>query len=319
MTQWLSHELAQGLAFNAGSNFDPPKAVRGYYFQPDVSLGVGRMPLDKRDFPVLQVQALKDYGGAEIFPNSVMFPNAALHLRMGLPWRGDLYVRFADATTPAGYKISPAIAAQVQSNSYGTGVRQHLFGDGKPDLTVGVHYNHIRGRTRLKGNVHVVSGSVSADGDLLGDINWNINSFGVTAVAHYSFGSWTPFGGLGYNYATGSVRARLTIAPQTVLINNGNDIIGEGSERPEQSQGRWIAGVQYERATWSLFANAEVKALGRLQYRSVVVQFGAALPFDIGRGSAVFSKKRGEALAPEPKPSAAPKPETSSTEMIFLR
>ena len=48
MTQWLSHELAQGLAFNAGSNFDPPREVKGYSIQPDLSLGVGRMPLDKR-------------------------------------------------------------------------------------------------------------------------------------------------------------------------------------------------------------------------------------------------------------------------------
>jgi len=333
MTQWLSHELAQGLAFSAGSNFDPPKEVKGYYLQPDLSLGVGRMPLDKRDFPMITVQALKDYGGANIFPNSVMFPNLALHLRMGLPWRGDFYLRFADATTPPGYKISPTMTAQVQSNSYGAGLRQHFFGGDYPVFTLGAHYNHIRGRTHLKGTVHNESSGVTTDGELLGDLNWNLNSFGLTGMIAQSFGAWTPFAGAGYNYATGSVRARLVIRPQSWIINEGNDIVGEGSEHPESSQGRWIFGLQYERPTWSIFGNAEVKALGQLQYRSFVAQIGAALPFDIGRGPAIFYKKHrvepvapksavDDAPAPAPKTRrrASPKPsEQAPPEMIFLR
>ncbi len=318
MTQWLSHELAQGLAFNAGSNFDPPREVKGYSIQPDLSLGVGRMPLDKRNFPELQVQALKDYGGAGIFPNSVMFPNLALHLRMGLPWRGDLYFRFADATTPPGYKISPTITSQVQTNSYGAGLRQHFFGGDWPGLTLGAHYNHVRGRTHLKGGVHSVNAGITTDADFLGDINWNINSFGLTATARYSFDSLTPFVGFGYNYATGSVRSRLVLRPLTVLINNGNDIIGEGSERPESSQGRWIFGLQYERPTWSVFGNGEIKALGQLQYRSFIAQLGVALPFDIGRGPSVFYKKR-RAAAVTPKPAIDDESAPAPSEMIFLR
>lgn len=331
MTRWLSHELAQGMAFNAGSNFDPPKEIKGYSIQPDLSLGVGRMPLDKRDFPELQVQALRDYGGADIFPKSVMFPNLALHLRMGLPWRGDFYVRFADATTPPGYKISPTMTAQVQTNSYGAGVRQHFFGGDWPGLTLGGHYNHVRGRTHVKGKFNVnVDNYFTADSDLSGDINWNVNSFGLTAVTHYSAGSWTPFVGFGYNYATGSVRTRLALLSKTPLVA---DVVGEGSEHPEQSQGRWIFGLQYERPTWSVFGNAEIKALGQLQYRSFIAQLGAALPFDIGRGPAVFYKKRKAApVAPksavddEPAPApktrrrASPPPtEQAPPEMIFLR
>lgn len=291
MTQWLSHELAQGLAFNAGSNFDPPKEVRGRFFQPDVSLGVGRMPLNKTNFPDLTVQELRNYGGENLFPNYVNFPNLALHLRCGLPWRGDMYLRFANATTPPGYKISPTMTAAVQTNSYGAGVRRHFLGEDElPTVTVGGHYNHVRGRTTLSGKFNVnVDNSFRADSDLNGQLNWNLNSFGLTAVVHKSFGAWTPFGGLGYNYATGSTRARLELKSQTVLIP---DIVGEGSERPEQSQGRWIFGAQYARPTWSFFGNAELKALGQLQYRSFVVQFGFALPYEIGRGPAIIYKKR---------------------------
>ena len=335
MSQWLSHELAQGLAFNAGSTFDPPHEVKGYYLQPDLSVGVGRMPLDKRDFPPITVQALNDFGGKNLFPNSVTFPNLALHLRMGLPWRGDAYVRFADATTPAGYKISPTMTAAVQTNSIGFGLRQHLFGrDEQPTLTLGAHYNHVQGRVRLKSKFQVNTQGFTADDDFNGALDWNLNSYGLNAVVHKSYGPWTPFFGMGYNYATGSARARLELIPRTDLIQ---PIIAEGSERPEQSQGRWITGVEYQKPTWSVFTNIEFKALGRLQYRSFIAQVGVALPYEIGRGPAIIYKKRkvGEspytpaprrrveaADEPKTKPAARPfKPatETAPPSMIFLQ
>lgn len=330
MTQWLSHELAQGLAFNAGSTFDPPREIKGYALQPDISLGIGRMPLNKNNFPVLTTPALNDRGGATIFPNAVSFPNLALHLRMGLPWRGDAYLRFADATTPPGYKISPTMTAQVQTNSYGAGIRQHFFGGDYPTLTAGAHYNHVRGRTHLAGKFNVdIDSNFKADSDLSGDINWNLNSYGLTLVAHQTYGRWTPFFGFGYNYATGSVRSRLELKSKTFLIA---DILGEGSERPEQSTGRWITGVEYARPTWSLFANGELKTLGRLKGRYYIVQVGAALPWEFRRGMKILYKKKAEKVEPksamddEPLPEpvrrkrAAPKPtEEAQPDMIFLQ
>lgn len=291
MTQWLSHEMAQGLAFNAGSNFDPPREIKGWAVQPDVSLGIGRIPFNKTTFPSLTVPALEEKGGSNIFPNQVLFPNLALHLRMGLPGRRDAYFRFADATTPPGYKISPTMTAQVQTNSYGVGVRQHFFGeDDKPTLSVGGHYNHVRGRTRLKGLFNVdIDNNFKADSELTGAIDWSINSFGLDAIVHKNYDAWTPFFGFGYNYATGSVRSRLELKSRTFLIS---DVVGEGSEHPEQSQGRWITGVQYARPTWSFFFNAEVKALGQLQYRSWIAQAGFALPYELFRGPAIIYKKK---------------------------
>ena len=337
MSQWLSTEMAQGLAFNAGSNFDPPKEVQGYSLQPDVSLGVGNMPLDKRQFPVITTPALNQYGASNLFPNSVLFPNLALHLRMGLPWRGDFYIRGADATTPPGYKISPTMTAKVQSNSYGAGIRQHFFGDDYPVLTVGAHYNHVQGYTHINGkfNVNIVNGGqtlYNANDTFTGDIGWSVNSFGLTAIASQSFGAWTPFAGLGYNYASGSVHAGLTLQSSTFLVP---DITGEGSDHPEKSQGREIFGFSYDRSTWSLFANAELKALGQLQYRSYIVQFGGALPFDIGRGPAIFYKKRGRQPAaakagpddgsdapetpPARRPRAEPPAEQDPSGLIYIR
>lgn len=313
MTQWLSHEMVNGLAFNAGSTFDPPREVKGWALQPDLSLGIGRIPFNKRDFPTLTVPALNDQGGSKIFPDSVLFPNLALHLRMGLPWRGDAYLRFADATTPPGYKISPTMTAQVQTNSIGFGARQHfdLWNEDLPKVTLGAHYNHVQGRTRLKGKFNVdVDSNFKADSDLNGEIDWSINSFALTAVAHKSYDSWTPFFGFGYNYATGSVRSKLELKSRTFLIS---DVIGEGSDHPEQSQGRWITGVQYARPTWSAFFNAELKALGQLQYRSWIAQVGVALPYEIGRGPKIIYKKRVPGVVDDSKRYNEPEPKAKKT------
>lgn len=321
MTQWLSHEMANGLAFNAGSTFDPPREVKGWALQPDLSLGIGRIPFNKQEFPTLTVPALNAQGGANIFPNQVLFPNLALHLRMGLPWRGDAYFRFADATTPPGYKISPTMTAQVQTNSLGFGARQHfdLWDEELPKVALGAHYNHVRGRTRLRGKFNVnVDSNYRSDSDLNGEIDWNLNSFGLTAVAHKSYDAWTPFLGFGYNYATGSVRSRLDLTSQDVNIS---PVSGENSDHPEQSQGRWIAGVQYGRPGWSAFLNAEVKAIGQLQYRSWIAQVGVALPYEIGRGLQIIYRKRVQgALDDAKRPTSEPKnSEQAHPDMIFLQ
>jgi hypothetical protein len=150
-----------------------------------------------------------------------------------------------------------------------------------------------------------VDANFTADSDLNGEIDWNLNSFALTAVAHKSYGPWTPFLGLGYNYATGSVRSKLTLTSRTFLIA---DVLGESSSRPEQSQGRWIAGVQYARPKWSAFFNAEVKALGQLQYRSWIAQIGVALPYEIGRGYKIIYKKRVPGVVDDAKRMSEPKP-----------
>jgi hypothetical protein len=337
MSEWLSHELANGLAFNAGSTFDPPHEVKGYALQPDISLGVGRMPLDKRSFPALTVQALNDFGGQNLFPDSVTFPNMAVHLRMGLPERSDVHFRFANATTPSGYKISRTMTAAVQTNSYGAGIRKHLFGrDEIPTVTVGAHYNHVRGRVRLKSKFQVNTGGFIGDEDFNGALDWNLNSYGLTAVVHKAYGPWTPFGGMGYNYATGTARARLELVP----VPGGliPYIKAEGSDHPEQSTGRWIFGLEYQKPTWSVFGNAELKAFGRMQYRGFIAQVGFSLPFEIRTGPAIIYKKKAaqsntlyvprqenDEEAPrskkrEPAPKKfKPAKETAPPDMIFLQ
>lgn len=280
MTQWLSHEMVQGMSFYAGSTFDPPREVKDKRLQPDLSLGLGKMPLDKARFPQMETQGLKDVNAGGIFPSNVMFPNLVMHMRMGLPGRSDLALRAADMTTPPGYKISPTATGSGQSNSIGFSLRKHILGNGKPLVSLGFNYNYVFGHFNYKSkfDINNVEG-FSASNDIEGTIRWNVNSYGFNAVVSQTMGAWTPFLGFGYNYLTGSVRARLEAISDTPLIL---PVVGESSAHPEQSQGRAIIGAQLNRFWANLFANGEVKAIGSGIGKTWSVHSGISLPFQIG-------------------------------------
>lgn len=284
MMQWLSHELAQGLAFSAGSTTDPPREIIDKRLAPDLSLGLGKVPFDKTRFPTPETPALSEMNVSEIFPEKVHFPNLAMHLRAGLPWRSDFAIRFANMTTPPGYKLSDTTSGKGQSNSIGLTVRRHWFGGRYPLLTGGIHLNHVYGRFGLKTKFKIndING-FSADSDVNGDLQWNINSLGVNLVTSQQFGLWTPFFGLGYNRTSGSVRSRLEATPNTFAIS---PIVGEGAEKPEQNQGRVIFGGEMNSSWMNLFLNVELKAIGISSSRSWVAHTGIQLPFKIGVGGA---------------------------------
>ncbi|MBI3552281.1 MAG: hypothetical protein HY077_07165 [Elusimicrobia bacterium] len=284
MMEWLSHEMAQGLGFTAGDTFDPPHEVTDKRLQPDLSIGVGHLPLDRSKFPEPQTPALRDLGVGSIFPKAVNFPNLAMHLRAGLPYRMDFAVRGANMTTPPGYKISANAPAKGQSNSIGFSLRKHfLGGEDLPLVSLGFHYNHVYGifNYNTKFSINNVNG-FSADSNVAGAIQWNINSLGLNAVASQTFGHFTPFFGFGYNRVSGSVRASLLAIPDTPLIAQ---ISGESSQKPEQNQGRLIFGSEMNRSWIHMFFNTEIKAMGIGSGKSYMIHAGAALPFHIGTGS----------------------------------
>jgi len=322
MMKWLSHEMVQGLAFNAGSTFDPPREVRDKRLQPDVSFGLGRMPLDKNRFPKPETQGLKDINASGIFPSAVLFPNLAMHMRMGLPWRSDLALRVADMTTPPGYKVTSTTTGKGQSNSVGFSLRKHLFGNGRPLVSLGVNYNYVFGHFdyKTKFQMEDIEG-FSASNDVNGTIRWNVNSYGFNTVVSQTFGTWTPFAGFGYSYLTGSVRARLEAVADTPLIL---PVVGESSDHPEQSQGRLIVGAQMNRSWVNFFANGEVKAIGIGSGKSWIVHSGISLPFQIGAKGFYSAKKSAKqklesATVYRSKNSGASKSKKQQSDLIFIR
>ncbi len=337
MMSWLSQEMVHGLAFNAGSTFDPPYEVKGYRLAPDLSLGIGAMPLDKGKFPDPQTPALRDLNAKNIFPAKVLFPNLTMHLRAAFPGRHDFSLRFTDMTTPSGYKISPNTTGKGQSNSLGFGVRKHFLGGENPLLSIGVNYNHVFGtfKFQTKFNVNNVNG-FTADSDVFGTIQWSVNSLGVNAILSQRYGNWTPFGGIGGSYTTGSVRARLEVLSNTPLIS---PIIGESSRKPESASARYIFGTQWDRNWVHFFTNAEVKAAGVHAGESWIAHAGFQLPFRIGFSRSGGDKKKRAPKAYEEAPKedfeeAAPErrkapartekikaedPADSNSELIFIQ
>lgn len=319
MMGWLSQEMAQGLAFNAGSTFDPPHEVKSRRLQPDISFGAGRMSLDKKKFPEPQTPALKELNAAKIFPSAVLFPNLAMHLRAGLPGRMDFSIRLANMTTPPGYKLAGGVAAKGQSNSIGFGLRRHFFGrEGAPLLGLGANFNHVAGNFHLKTrfSVNTVQG-FSADSDVNGDFRWNVSSFGLNAMLSQNYGVWTPFFGLGCNYSAGSVSTQLDATPNTPLIS---PIRGLASSHPEQNQARLIIGTQMNRSWINLFANGEVQAVGQHAGQSWIVHTGVSLPFEVGWKGFYSAKKgvRSKPTSSNARPEFAKRSKGRQSDPVFV-
>ena len=300
---WLTRGIADGLGFNAGSSFDPPNEMRPWRLQPDVSLGVGLLPFDKKAFPKMKVQALADTKPDESLPDQMMFPNLTLHMRMGLPRRWDVGTRFANMTTPSNYKLSPTTTGNGQSNTLGVSVRRHFMGGDRPLVSVSGVYNHTFGYFNFQNeykDVNLVPGMLKADSTNFGTLEWDVRSFGVNAIASQSFGKWIPFGGFGYNRMIGSVSGKLEAQWKTPLIAPS---VGQASNSPSEDNGRVILGFQRDGSFFKLFMNTEIKAMGTMAGKSFIISTGLAAPFKIGASSALVreGRNRNSNLAERPR------------------
>lgn len=289
---WLTRGTADGLGFNAGSSFDPPNEMRPWRIQPDVSLGVGILPYDKKAFPRMQVQALADTQPEKSLPDKMMFPNLTLHMRMGLPGRWDVGTRFANMTTPDNYKLSETTTGNGQSNTLGVAVRRHFAGGDRPLVSVSGVYNHTFGYFNFKNeykNVELVPGTLWADSTNTGALEWDVRSFGVNVIASQNYGKWIPFGGFGYNRMIGSVSGRLEARWKTPLIAPS---VGQASNSPADDNGRVILGFQRDGSFFKLFMNGEIKAMGPMAGKSFIISTGLAAPFKIGATSSLVREGR---------------------------
>ena len=293
---WLTQQTAQGLAFNAGSTFDPPNEMKPWRMQPDLSLGVGYLPFDKSRFPPMHVATLAANDPAGMLPSEMKFPNLTMHMRLGLPGRMDLGFRAVDMTTPKNYRLSPTTTGDGQSNTLGAALRKHFYGgEEDPLLSVTFAYNHVFGYFNFTNefkNVEFVPGSLYADSVNKGRLEWDVRSFGLNAVLSKMYGKWTPFLGVGYNRIIGSVAGRLESLWNTSLVSP-NPIVGDASGIPEPSHARLILGAQRDGTWWSFFTSGEMKAKGAMAGQTFIVSVGLAAPFRIGATS-ILHRKGGE-------------------------
>ncbi len=321
MMGWLSNEVVQGLAFNAGSTFDPPHELPAWKLQPDISVGLGSVPLDKAKFPKMSVPALAEKNPTEMLPNDVRFPNLTLHMRFGLPGRMDLSLRGAGMTVPKGHSLAPGTQGDGQSSTLGLGARKHFFGgDDDPLLSLGLNYNHVRGHFNFLNRIQYLQllPGYTIDAVNTGRLEWNVNSFGGNAVVSQTFGAWTPFVGGGLNYMTGSVKARLQSDFATALISPA---VGEASAKPEAIMTRFIFGVQMDHSRFGLFLNGEVKTSGASAGKTFIVSTGVAAPFRFGASRLSARTEEGSRVAYRPPGAEAlrKREDDAHPELLFLQ
>ncbi|MDE1975722.1 MAG: hypothetical protein KGI84_00500 [Elusimicrobia bacterium] len=285
ISQWLSRNIALGLAFNAGETFDPPREVKDRRLQPDISLGAGFLPLDTARFPATPALTNENINAASFFPSHVLFPNLVMHLRAGLPHRCDFALRVADMTTPPGYRLSGSLYGQGQSNSLGADLRKHFLGrDGDPMVTISADYNYVFGRFSFHETLPVsvetgTGGSIGIDNNLSGNLRWSVASYGLNFVVSQQYGNWIPFVGLGYNHAIGSVSAGLSDNGDPNLFT---PVSGEGFSRVTPDQARGLLGWQWVHSWIDYFAEGEIEAAGPESGKVWILQAGISLPFHIG-------------------------------------
>ncbi|MHB2025478.1 MAG: hypothetical protein ACYCPQ_02385 [Elusimicrobiota bacterium] len=311
ISQWLSQNIADGLAFNSGETFDPPKEVKDRRFQPDISFGAGFLPLNTAQFPATPALSGQGLNPASFFPSQILFPNFVMHLRAGLPWRCDFALRAADMTTPPRYRLSPSISGQGQSNSLGADLRKHFFGrDGAPMLTVGTDYNYVFGRFAFNESlpVNIDNGGVSLNNNIAGALRWSVASYGLNFVLSQQFGNWIPFIGAGYSYVAGSVTASLADYPVPGSIGF-TPALGSASSQTSPNQTRALFGWQWTHSWIDYFTEGEIKTTGPESGKTWIVQVGISLPFHIGfkgKNKDVLGVLNGGGKPPAPQDPSGP-------------
>ncbi|MBI4051080.1 MAG: hypothetical protein HY400_01095 [Elusimicrobia bacterium] len=277
ITQWLTSEVVQGLAFNAGASFSPSTEPRPYEFELDATLGVGSVPIDSKKFPKLGVVQLEQIGVQSYFPKNVPFPDFTAHIRMGLPYRMDVSFRLSDMTAPT-YRLSEQTKGNGQSNILGGEMRRHFYGQENPFLlTTTVMVNYLRGRFNFFNTFSDVklTDSFSASADNTGLVKWSLISYGVNAIGSYRLQSWIPFFGVGFNRSHGSVLAQMESVFRTDLIQ---PVFGQSSALPERNTVRVITGTQYTLRRFNLFLSAETLVVGHLEGQTYNVHAGIVIP-----------------------------------------
>jgi hypothetical protein len=288
MMTWLSGQVVDPLAFNAGSTFDPPNEVRPGRVQSDISFGAGILPLDTSKFPVLSNPTLNQENLASSFPQEMPFPDLTGHVRIGLPWRTDLGLRASDTTIP-NITVTPGTTAGAQANNLGVELRTFFFGrTDEPTLSLGAHANRLWGQFTFANSINNVNlDGILADASNKGSMAWDLSSVGMNAVVSQHFGSWTPFGGLGYDMASGSLKASLNTTFNTFLATPSS---AQESSAPIANNLRLLFGTELQRKNGhDLFVSGEFLLTGA-EAHAFNIHLGMMLPTHIGPAAKDDSK-----------------------------
>jgi hypothetical protein len=284
MMSWLSQQMVEPMAFAAGATFDPPQEVKPGRMLNDASFGVGILPLNTSVFPTLQNQTLNDQHVGGVFPQKIPFPELIGHLRMGLPGRSDIALRASDSTIPLT-SVTPQTKASAQANMVGVEVRKFFFGGyDVPKLAVSAYANKLWGHFTFQNTLSNVqlgsgAGAITANAFNTGEMDWRLNSVGVNAVVSRQYGYWTPYCGLGYNVASGTLDASLNTTFDTFLATPSQS---EQSSRPAANNVRLLLGTQLERKQGrDLFVTGEYQLTGS-DTHAFILHLGILFPTHIG-------------------------------------
>lgn len=283
IAQWLSQQTADGLAFHASASFDQPAELGPGEVGLDLTGGLGFLPLDLDALPAMQAPLLQQANVPLLFAETVPFPDATAHLRVGLPGRMDLSTKFSDTTIPQR-NFTERTKGKGQSVVIGGELRKYFIGEGRPLWMVAATADFVQGNfiffnrfENLSVNKNILLSSSNK-----GELEWNIQSYGFKTAVSGHIGDWTPFLGLGYNYNRGSVHADVEANFDSELIGR---IAGQASARPDRHLLRVTTGTQWDWGRFSLALNGEMLAIGEGAWENFAMTLGLSIPIRLLPGS----------------------------------
>lgn len=221
ISKWISGELSEGMAFNAGSgNVLPADIIEFPGFGFGISAGASLWPVNAGEFRALNLRTIDTSSANKIdMPDTIGMINIVGHVKTALPFGLDIGARvggfnFDDDTGNASVELENAL--------WGVELRKRILGGSwtnilLPDLSVSVSFDNAVGSIERKESysdrrTETYEGSSytqEIQSETLWKTEWNTQNIGIKTIVSKTFLFITPYFGLGVNKHMGSTETKI--------------------------------------------------------------------------------------------------------------
>jgi opacity protein-like surface antigen len=213
--KWFSEQVAHVTAFNTASTpLLPASVLKVLGVEVGVQGGASLSKIDVTKFRNLPLGAFDNKGSAINLPDTIPFPQAVVHAKVGLPMGFDVGLKYGGLNfenKTSGAKI------KFENKVFGAEVRKRLLGGGVtgvmlPDVAVSLAYDNASGNiTRTETyNAPLLQGYGTMNAETTWKTDWNTGAVTARAVASKKLLIITPFAGVGLSQLMGNAETTIS-------------------------------------------------------------------------------------------------------------
>jgi hypothetical protein len=259
---WITGQLKHAVPFNSTAGAVVPKQLKLLGFE----LGVEGVVTGTK----MDVSGLRNLGTSIINTNEIdtfdtmPFPSAIAHAKIGLPFGLDAGVRFGGI--PEKNVDEGDTKVKVENKIFGIDLRKKIIEEGltRPfGLTVGVNYTHADGDITVTSPFQSNAGptyenagktfTTAYDATGVNRSEWKTDSYGVQAIVNKQIAFINPYVGASVNRNTGDIDSSLTTAGTVTITEQGTSntvsetetVVGSSHDDPNKWDIRALAGIEF--------------------------------------------------------------------------